>query len=62
MDRTGPELPALGGGGGLVPVGGEGVVDGGEGVVVGGEAGAAAATVTETFMPAVQCPGKLQMK
>jgi len=61
MDRTGPELAPLplGGGGGLGVVGGEGVVDGDGGVAVGGLA--AAPTVTETFMPSVQCPGTLQM-
>jgi hypothetical protein len=64
MDRIGPELAALGegvaggGGGGVVPTGAGDVV----GAVVGAEVGAVAATtLTETFMPPVQCPGKLQM-
>lgn len=62
MDKTGPELAALGGEGVVVAGGGGAVVAGGEGVVgvvVGGVA--AATTVTASFMPSVQCPGILQM-
>lgn len=69
MDRTGPELAALpplpvggGGGGGVDTPGGVNVAGGG-GVAVGAGVGVATAalTVTESFMPPVQCPGKLQM-
>jgi hypothetical protein len=52
-----------GGGGGVITVGGEaGVVAGGGALGAGAGAAVAATTGTATFMPPVQCPGKLQMK